>query len=355
MSSSSNDMPSVNDNTSDNNIFSATNLVGPKPLFNREMFVQMEAELAHDNERIKVLTRQGQVLYGVNRNRGIGLRGVGPSQREPRNTVAFQDERNLKELKKKGMAHLFAPVHFTTILMNGPNRTEEQTRVSLQQEIANFEASDEALAMANMIKTHLKGCAVDKVIGFGLGAISKVSPNMIWNAFREHAAARVIARAVQEVSSAPRVQPVLVQDPAYTDVCRNVLEEFGISVIEGFGAKGFALMDDNSIILVHNPSFPARQIIADLARPALLCMKRQAPENRPDVWTYPGPDARAEVDSVRSRKMLEGYHEITYESPKKVFYSNTWYVRTSIAAPDDEEAGILRAFVRKESIAAVTD
>ncbi|KAI3340221.1 hypothetical protein F4824DRAFT_415123 [Ustulina deusta] len=319
---------------------STTDLPVYQPLYTREILNDIEAELANDGDSIKLQNNSGNTVRSKNTNKGVGLgpRDLAPGCRRPANIVAFQDERDLGRLEARGKADLFFPVYNTTMIFNGPNQTEEETRQAFAQTLQEFESSEEGVAMASLVRTHLKGCTVNKVIAFGLGRIGFLRPGPP-QTFYEHAAARVIARAVGEVSSSPNVA-VAVQDPLYTDVCKKVLAEFEFDVVEGFGAKGFALVDENTVVLAHHPNFPFRQIIADLARPALICMRAQEPtaaaEPRaaaPELLLL--PDMRADVDSARSRRMLaEEYRAVELPvSGQRAFWENTWYIRNNSTIP----------------------
>lgn len=68
-------------------------------------------------------------------------------------------------------------------------------------------------------------------------------------------------------SQVPEIK-LFAQDPMYTDVDNAVLKENGISVLED--PKAFLEVDDSSVVLSFSPNIPVRQIIADLARPAVL-------------------------------------------------------------------------------------
>ncbi|KAI1163120.1 hypothetical protein F5B18DRAFT_661973 [Nemania serpens] len=287
---------------------SPLNPSGMKPLYTREILNQVEAALASNEEYIEVKNTEGKMMRIKNVERCHGPQDPGPGRKGWRNIIAFRDERNLERLEAAKKPEDFFPIYPYTTLFHGANKTEDETRATFKAVIEEFEASEEAAAMTNLIMTQLKGCTVNKIIAFGLGRIGYVRPGPP-QTFFEHAAARVIARAVQAV-----------------------LGEFDIGIIEGFGAKGFSLLDGDTVVLAHHPSFPLREIIADLARPALICMK---PEYKGAIAiSYQRyPDVRADVDSERSRKMLEGYCGVTLPcSIQRAFWSNTWYVRKSGAA-----------------------
>jgi hypothetical protein len=306
--------------TSNNNIIPA-----PKPLFTREYLHDIETELAKDGETVELRNIDGKVQKIPNCCRGAGLRDVEAGGQAIRNIVRFQGERAFKRRELLGRADGFLPVYPMPARFHGANRTYAEAKKRFVKIAEAFEASGEAQAMAEMIRTELKGCAVDKVMSFGLGTIGRVCPELSHEyAYWEHAAARVIARAVREVSSAPTVA-LLAQDPSYTDVCKKVLAEFDFQVIEGYGAKGFALVDDNSVVLAHHPNFPLREIIADLARPALITMKAQHPEKEPLDFDQ---SFFADTDSMRSRIMMREYRRVFLAGTRQeVFHKNAWYVK----------------------------
>lgn len=58
------------------------------------------------------------------------------------------------------------------------------------------------------------------------------------------------------------------QDPIYTPADEKVLYEAGITVIDD--PRAFLEIDDSSVVISCCPDIPVRQIVADLARPALI-------------------------------------------------------------------------------------
>ncbi len=62
------------------------------------------------------------------------------------------------------------------------------------------------------------------------------------------------------------------QDPAYTDVDRSVLSQAGFIVLED--PRGFLELDDTSIVISFGADIPVHDIIADIARPAILIWDR---------------------------------------------------------------------------------
>ncbi|KAI0102416.1 hypothetical protein GGR51DRAFT_574099 [Nemania sp. FL0031] len=315
---------------------------GTTPIYTHDILIHAESVLDMDGEYLDIPNEYEKSIRIRNDGKGLSCTDVPPGMTQPRNVLGFQDERTLHRLiaRGKGFKELF-PVYPLSAPFHGPNKTVEEVRETMRQVIADFEASEEAAALANMVKTNLKGCSVDKVIGFGMGLIGYARPSLSsLHPFYEYAAARVLAKAAQEVSSAPSVA-VLVQDPFYTNVCKQVLEEFDIEVIDCFGAKGFALMDRNSIVVAHFPTFPFRELVADLARPALISMRAQEKVSPPAAGQRLNPmpllDSRADVDSERSRRMMKEYHNAPLPvTRQRAFYANSWYVRNDIGTSQSE-------------------
>ncbi|KAI1132647.1 hypothetical protein F5Y10DRAFT_293000 [Nemania abortiva] len=303
---------------------SSLNPSGMTPIFTREVLLNAEAAIATtDAEIIDISNGYGKTIGFRTVDRDPLSRDVPPGEEEPRKRLIFRGERALRVTAELNNGiETFFPVICEDVLLCGPNRSEELTRELMVHTIDSFEASDEAKALTDMIKTNLKGSAVDKVILFGPGEVGVEYEEHNWlQSCLEFAAARVIARAAQEVSSAPSVA-ILAQD-FFSSVCKKVLPEFDIEIIECYGAKGFTLVDDNTIAIAHHPSFPFREIIADLARPAVLSMRAQDdPSLTKDLLR-----TVCDIDSERSREMIKEYREVLLPVSQPTFHENVWYFR----------------------------
>lgn len=58
------------------------------------------------------------------------------------------------------------------------------------------------------------------------------------------------------------------QDSGYIDADKRVLDESGIAVLDN--PDGFLKVDDSSVVISFSPNWPVKQIVADIARPAIL-------------------------------------------------------------------------------------
>lgn len=136
---------------------------------------------------------------------------------------------------------------------------------------------------------------VTKIVCFGLGELNLKPPDwwriennsrpddeqetetsLIEGALTHHAIALTmasIARSLIRNGDTGAVR-LLTQDPCYSDDTKDMLRELGFEVVGDHGACGFAEMDDESIVFSAFAKAPVKQIIADLARPAVIICAR---------------------------------------------------------------------------------
>ncbi|KAI2610000.1 uncharacterized protein GGS25DRAFT_487064 [Hypoxylon fragiforme] len=114
---------------------------------------------------------------------------------------------------------------------------------------------------------------VTKLLCFGLGDMALMAESEKTREVQivkmcQHAVAATLAEAFSPLS--PDKFEAFAQDPAYSKTSKELLEAYDIQVIGEHGAGGFALIDDESIVYCRYPKVPMSQIIADLARPAII-------------------------------------------------------------------------------------
>jgi roadblock/LC7 domain-containing protein len=78
-----------------------------------------------------------------------------------------------------------------------------------------------------------------------------------------------VALTMADMCGANNVQ-LLAQDPSYTEEAKEMLKARGFSIVGPFGAGGFAEIDNDSVVFSAFVEAPLKQIVADLARPALI-------------------------------------------------------------------------------------
>lgn len=68
---------------------------------------------------------------------------------------------------------------------------------------------------------------------------------------------------------------MLLQDPIYCDLDRDVLRAYDISVLDS--PQGFLEVDGASVVLSFGPDIAVRQIIADIGCPAMMIWNQGRP------------------------------------------------------------------------------
>lgn len=69
---------------------------------------------------------------------------------------------------------------------------------------------------------------------------------------------------------------LLTQDPGYTDEKKKLLRDIGYEVVGEYGARGFAEVDEESIVFSTFTKAPVKQVIADFARPVAIITARSS-------------------------------------------------------------------------------
>ncbi|RYO89230.1 hypothetical protein DL766_004538 [Monosporascus sp. MC13-8B] len=274
-------------------------------IFTRGDLERIEEQLAQDNRHIQLgAFLDGELFSQPNPNRGLGTADPLPGEKRKQLFVRFNGERKLRKA-------------------SGPKKSQASTRREMKRIVDEWGASEECANLVNALKSSTLSHRIDKVTGFGMGVIASDSDDLAKTHMREHAVAPTIAKAIEEMGD--QSVAVCSQEPQCTSVCGRVLEEeFGIQVIEGFGARGFTLVDDRTFVLAHTSSICVREIVADLARPAGMCWRRSATpaqiRNMDDLrW-----DVRADIDTTRSENMMRGYSRIPGARVSSILPNNGW-------------------------------
>ncbi|KAI1473039.1 uncharacterized protein F4812DRAFT_454858 [Daldinia caldariorum] len=285
-----------------------------RPIFTKQAFLDLEVELERAGPHIQYTGRNGSRFKKVNPLPGQGFVEAPPNSMVIRNFIEFKGERTLKFAKSKGWDQWFTPVIVSTRPIHGPNITASTAMTHMKNEIRDWESNEICRSLSNTLKAILPS-TINKIIAFGLGAIGNLdlsSPFRIYDiqSYREHAYVLTIARALNEIKGANEDEvAIYLQDPTYTTVCREVLTgTFGFNIINGYGARGFAMVDENTLMLGHHPNFPLREIIADIARPAAMCVPFFDKESFDKLPTR-NKVILADIPSARVHAMLQEYEE----------------------------------------------
>lgn len=193
--------------------------------------------------------------------------------------------------------------YLCSYLVEWENKKVHADKASFKNVEALFEVNQKRWAASvacdefkSSFRKSLRGKTVTKIICFALGDLStyyKDSPT-------QHAVALTMAEIARDGKQKIRL---LAQDPGYTDISKAFLKRSGrdFEIVGEHGAGGFAEVDEQSVVFSAFPLAPVRQVIADIAHPAILiCM-----EMKPllDLDDEPSSD----LSSPRTVQMMRKY------------------------------------------------
>ncbi|KAJ6116211.1 hypothetical protein N7523_005892 [Penicillium sp. IBT 18751x] len=185
-----------------------------------------------------------------------------------------------------------------------------------------WEESEACRRFKSILSSEVSSHEINKIVGLACGSLAL--PN------NERAANQIALLVTVRKWLKERNQKddilCYMQDPMGTSVDREVLGDIGFEMIDD--PRGWLEIDERSVVLSVAPNVPAKEIIADTARPAIVIWNRVKNDDKDST----------DPDSPRVRKMMRGYkfHEFGDEE--------TWsdvaiYTRESKVAPIPREDG----------------
>jgi hypothetical protein len=175
----------------------------------------------------------------------------------------------------------------------------ENVRLLFNAKQQEWEASLTCEAFTSQFRKAMgdeKAKKITKIVCFALGDLNSKPPDwwrmqndalpekereletsVVDGALVHHAIALTIANIIRSCAKpGDREIRLLTQDPGYCDKTKDLIKEIGFEVIGGYGAGGFAEVDDETVVFSPFPKAPVKQIIADLARPLVFITLRGA-------------------------------------------------------------------------------
>lgn len=149
----------------------------------------------------------------------------------------------------------------------------------LKANLKSWKASPAHRQLESILSASATKHAITKVIGIGCGSMASDDlPGWGNGPYEQHA----LIRSVRDWAADKQSQDVAcyAQDPVYTGVDKAVLEESGIQVIDD--PRAWLEVDDSSVVFSSYPDIAVREMIADLARPAVLICNRVVEDGRED-------------------------------------------------------------------------
>ena len=152
-----------------------------------------------------------------------------------------------------------------------PSLTDEETNLLFQRLKIEFEASDDFREISSVMKSPAIPSGIRKIVAFACGSPS-VGPGCI-PCVMQHILVLALKDMLSGKNGNAAVIQCLAQDPIYSDMDnsdmdKQLLGKHGITILDD--PRGFLQLDESSIVISIAPNIPVKQIVTDLARPAVI-------------------------------------------------------------------------------------
>lgn len=210
-------------------------------------------------------------------------------------------------------------------------RTLDETIAFIKTTSEAWESSDQCQQFRSIISRARIEVPINKVVGFALGAPSRMYPASLYpedpdensRSAYQHACLLTLGELLRQAP--PGVAPdfkCLAQDPVYSETDEKALQALGIQIIDS--PEGFLEVDDNSVVMTVAPDLPVKQIVLELAKPAII------------IWNDPrdhelGPDPQgiswADQDSPRTMEIYRKHYDVFDFPYLEAFQSLSIFIR----------------------------
>ncbi|KAH7133816.1 hypothetical protein EDB81DRAFT_859313 [Dactylonectria macrodidyma] len=304
------------------------------PLFTMALLKDVEAQLASQAETIFIEGIDGVRYPQYTTPRGADLQGKIPH-------ISFNDIQRFVDRPpgtpvSPNSAYCSLAIRYSSPDTRQVKDTEEDAIAVLKEHWQIWEESDACRQLKETLNSVPIPESITKVVCFALGSLVPIGD---WpeRSYTQHAAALTMVDVLKARTGCD-IQ-CYAQEPIYTDICRKILGSHGIKVLDG--VKGFLEVDETTLVFSVSPNIPVKQIITDLARPAIM------------VWNRVRPEKPGKTEWTKQRYGSDGGfmwmspHSTDPDSPRVRDMVEKEYLR--LPFPNDQERmGDLEIYVRKE-------
>lgn len=159
----------------------------------------------------------------------------------------------------------------TKDVLEAPVTSQAAVEQLLQESIQLWKQSETCQRLKMTLRDANLPCEVTNVVGFACGDMSFLDTRLedAQRSASQHALLLTLQSVLQQKNKTSTGQVLCyAQDPIYSNVQKKVLGNSGIQVLDD--PEGFLQVDDGSAVFSCAPNIPVKQVIADLARPAIL-------------------------------------------------------------------------------------
>ncbi|PYI01573.1 hypothetical protein BO78DRAFT_378764 [Aspergillus sclerotiicarbonarius CBS 121057] len=207
-----------------------------------------------------------------------------------------------------------------------PSYTVDESRAVLQQSIRTWEESETWSHLKKTLIPILSRHHVNKIVGFSCFSLSwpQEESEDIRSGIQH--ALLLTVRSLLERTTAEHNVPCYVQDPAYNDVDKEVLQEQGMQFVND--PQGFLEVDESSVVFSCASNIAVKEIVTELARPAVIIWDK-VEERKIETGDELGDDFYPSTDPATPRvfDMLSNSYDTYTFLPDTNFGNMAVYVR----------------------------
>ncbi|CAG7983926.1 unnamed protein product [Penicillium salamii] len=207
------------------------------------------------------------------------------------------------------------------------HKIEERSVVAqdFQSKILAWEESETCKNFKSILSSFASGHDINNIVGLACGSLALPEND---SAASQTALLVTVRNWLKERDPNKNVS-CYIQDPMNTPVDKEVLADVGFEMIDD--PRGWLEVNEQSVVLSVAPNVPVKEIIADIARPAIVIWYRVEDEEEKVASTDP--------NSARVRAMMEGYNIHEFGSDEEKWSDVVIYIRKSEVAPIPNEDG----------------
>ena len=136
-----------------------------------------------------------------------------------------------------------------------------------------WEASDQCAMLKSILATAHVHNDISKIVAFALGPMSDDPPDKeTLRSVFQHALMLTLRNFLSADKEGLSEIACYAQDPFYTNVDETVLDAHDIAILKD--PVGFLEVDDSTAVICVSSDVPVKQIVSDLAQPALVIWNR---------------------------------------------------------------------------------
>lgn len=158
---------------------------------------------------------------------------------------------------------------------DGEIRDTETTEKYFREMIQVWEARKSCKKLKSVLSSEASGHKINKIFGTACGSLAMAETDGIAYQHAFLLTVREWLKRRDADTQTPDIKiPCFIQDPGNTSVDKEVLPKFDMTVVDDGDA--FINVDEQSVWLSIGPDIPVKEVIADIARPAVV------------IWTLVG-------------------------------------------------------------------